>query len=141
LRSQETLLDHNGTATLLLLLQKKVGNSNRHEPSCRLIYDFKKAGMDTPGNLLLATSSKLAGRFLRALGERLDELIPGPASDGSVDLEFRVGSKSLFVTMYEGQDPTYVLVDGDDIERTNGSADNTTINRLCSRLISGLPSV
>lgn len=41
---------------------------------------------------------------LGGMTSRLTEIIPGPASDGSLDLEFRTDSRSLTLTIYPGAD-------------------------------------
>lgn len=36
---------------------------------------------------------------------QLTDIIPGPAPDGSLDLEFRTASRRLMITIYEGESP------------------------------------
>jgi hypothetical protein len=44
---------------------------------------------------------------LPAFGDaaRLTDIIPGPAPDGSLDLELRTASRRLMITIYEGESP------------------------------------
>jgi len=49
------------------------------------------------------------GRF-GSLEHKLTDIIPGPASDGSLDLEFRTEIRRLIITIYPGKDPGSVEV-------------------------------
>jgi hypothetical protein len=89
---------------------------------------------------LIEEACQLAEKFADQMGDKLTDMVPGPASDGSVDVEFRVGERqSLIVTLYDNENPVYFLVNlfqrEDDVERTQGTADNVTIQGLVDKLL------
>lgn len=52
----------------------------------------------------------LIGALPRCDAAKLTDIIPGPAPDGSLDLEFRTASRRLMLTMYGGKAPDVLEV-------------------------------
>jgi hypothetical protein len=59
---------------------------------------FQRALIDSAISL-----TEFAASVAQILSGAIDAIIPGPASDGSIDIEFRSGAKTMIVTMYPNE--------------------------------------